>query len=70
MSRRGQGHCLTNDSSSMKIANIFLKATGPVVMKFHVEPSGAEGMKICSNFSGHMTIMAAMPIHGRNLKNL
>ena len=52
MSRRGQGHCLTDDSSSMTIANllIFSKATGgAVVTKFHVEPPGAEGMKIRSN---------------------
>ena len=70
MSRRGQGHFLTDDSSSMKIANIFSKATGPVVIKFHVEPSGAKGMKICSNCSGHMTIMAAMPIHSKTFKNL
>ena len=67
MSRRGQGHCLTDDSSSMTIANIFSKATGPVVTKFHVEPPGAEGMKICPNCSGHMTIMAAIPVHGKNL---
>ena len=67
MSRRGQGHCLTDDSSSMTIANIFSKVMGPVVTKLHVEPPGAEGMKTCTNCSGHMTIMAPMPIHGRNL---
>ena len=27
------------------------------------------GNKICSNGSGHMTKMAAMPIYGKNLKN-
>ena len=66
MSRRAQGHCLTADSSSMTIANIS-KATVPVITKFYVEPPGAEGMKIRSNCSGHMTIMAAMPIHGKKL---
>ena len=28
------------------------------------------GMKECSNGLGHMTNMAAMPIYGKNLKNL
>ena len=67
MSRRDQGHCLTADSSSMTIANIFSKATVPVITEFYVEPPGAEGMKIRPNCSGHMTIMAAMPIHGKKL---
>ena len=26
--------------------------------------------KVCSNGPGHMTKMAAMPIYGKNLKNL
>ena len=49
MSRRGQGHCLTDDSFNMPSAYIFSKAMGPVVNKFHVQPPGAEGMKIRSN---------------------
>ena len=28
------------------------------------------GTKVCSNSPGHMTKMAAMPIYGKNLKNL
>ena len=28
------------------------------------------GTKVCSNGPGHMTKMAAMPIYGKNLKNL
>ena len=28
------------------------------------------GTKVCSNCPGHMTKMAAMPIYGKNLKNL
>lgn len=39
------------------------KATGPVVTKLHVEPPGAEDMKICSNGPDHMAKMAAMPIY-------
>ena len=38
------------------------KATGQIV-----EPPGAEGTKICSNTSDHMTNMATMPIYGKNL---
>ena len=35
----------------MTIPNIYSKATGPIITKFHLEPPGAEGTKI----SGHMT---------------
>ena len=38
--------------------------------KFHVEPPWDGGTKSCSNDPGHMTNMAAMPIYGKNLKNL
>ena len=38
------------------------EVTGPIVTKFYVEPSGAEGTKICSNGPGHMTNMATMPV--------
>ena len=53
----------------MTISNNSSKATGPVVTKFLVcvEPSGAEGMKICSSCQGHMTNMSTMPIYGKNL---
>ena len=43
------------------------KATGPVVTNFYKERPWAEGRKICSNSPGHMTKMATMPIHGKNL---
>ena len=33
----------------MTISNVSSKATGPIVIKSHLEPPGAEGMKICSN---------------------
>ena len=42
----------------------------PIKAKFHVEPSWDGGMKVCSNGPGHMTIMAAMPIYGKNLKKI
>ena len=42
------------------------KTTGPVVTKLYIEHPGAEGTKNCSNTSGHMTSMAAMPMYGKN----
>ena len=41
----------------MTISNIS-KASGQIVTKFHVEPPGAERMKIYSNSPGHITNMA------------
>ena len=41
------------------------KATGPVVTKFHMEPPGFEGTKVCQKGTGHMTNMAATPINGK-----
>ena len=45
----------------MTILNISSEATGPIVTKFYVEPSGDEGTQICSNGPGHMTNMMAIP---------
>ena len=50
-------------------SNIFSsETTGPIEAKFHMEPPWDRGTKVCSNGSGHMTKMAAMPIYGKNLK--
>ena len=38
------------------------EATGPIVTKFYVEPSEAEGTKFCSNGADHMTNMVVMSI--------
>ena len=48
MSTSGQSHSLTltHNSHSMTISNIS-EANGPVVTKFDVAPSGAEGTKSC-----------------------
>ena len=35
-----------------------------------MEPPWDGGTKVCSNGSGNMTKMAAMPIYDKNLKNL
>ena len=52
-------------------SNIFSpETTGPIEVKFHVEPPWDRGTNFCSNGPGHMTKMAAMPIYGKNLKNL
>ena len=51
----------------MAVSNISSEATGPVVTKFYVEPSGAEGTKICLNGPGYMTNMVAMPVDSKNL---
>ena len=69
MSRRGQGHCLTFDPGLSYYDNFkhLLKATGPIVTKAHLEPSGADGTKICSNHIVHMTNMATIPIYGKIL---
>ena len=53
---------ISNDFSS--------ETTEPIATKFHIQPPGTLGKKNCSNGLGHMTNMAAMPIYGKNLKNL
>ena len=59
-------------SASSTFSNIFSsEASEPVEAKFHMEPPwvrGGGGNKFCSNGPGHMTMMAAMPIYGKNLK--
>ena len=42
--------------------------TGPIVIKFHIQPPGPLGKKNCLNGLDHMTKMVAMPIYGKNLK--
>ena len=51
----------------MTVSSIASEATGPIIIKFYVEPSGAEGTNICSNDPGHMTSMAAMPVDSKSL---
>ena len=47
-------------------SNIFSsETTGPIEAKFHLEPPWEGGPK---NGPGHMTMMAAMPIYGKNIK--
>ena len=52
-----------------KFSNFFsLETFRPIEARFHVEPPWDRGMKVYSNGLCHMTNMAAMPIHGKNLK--
>ena len=51
--------------------NIFSsETTRPVKVKFHMELLWNGRTKVYSNGPGHMTKMAAMPIYGKNHKNL
>ena len=51
------------------VSNIFSsETTGPIEDKFHMESPWDEGTKVCSNGSGHMIKMAAMPIYIISLK--
>ena len=71
MNIKGQGHSVTlvQGHSDSTFSNFFsLETAGPIESKFHVEPPWDERMKGCSNSSGDMTNMAAMPIYGKNLK--
>ena len=44
------------------------ETTGPISIKFHMQPLDRGGKKVYIFRSGHMTKMAAMPIYGKNLK--
>ena len=41
--------------------------TGPISIKFHMQPLDRGGKKVYIFPPGHMTKMAAMPIYGKNL---
>ena len=43
------------------------ETTGPVIVKFHIQPLWDWGAKVCPNGPGHMTKMTTMPIYGKNL---
>ena len=73
MNIKGQGHLLTlvQGHSDSTFSNFFSLETARLIeAKFHVDHSWDGGTKIRSNGPGHMTKMAAMPIYGKNLKNL
>ena len=47
-------------------SNVFSETAGPIEAKFHVEPPGDRGTKVCLRGPGHMTKVATMPIYGKN----
>ena len=47
-----------------------LELQGQFHFKFNMQPSSKGGKKIYIFRPGHMTKMAAMPIYGKNVKNL
>ena len=51
-----------------KLNLFFSKTVGWYVTKVHMKAWGRIGMIIYTNALGHITNMAAMPIHGKNLK--
>ena len=51
-------------------SNISSETTGPIKVKFHMEPPWDGGTKVYSTGSGDMTKMAAMPIYGKNLTKI
>ena len=63
----GVGRPTSSWSLSTHSLNIS-ETTGPVKVKFHMEPLWDGETKVCSDCPGHMTKMAAMPIYGKNLK--
>ena len=50
------------------LSNIVSEPTGPIKVKFHMEPPWKRETKVCSIGTGLMTKMAAMPIYGKTLK--
>ena len=71
MNIKGQGHLLTlvQGQSDSTFSNVFfLETAKPIEAKFQMEPPWDMGTKVYSNFPGHMTNMAVMPIFDKNLK--
>ena len=64
-----QGCCLSLCLSVCRVftfSNVFSSGTtGPIEVKFHVEPPWDGGTKVCIWGLGHMTKMAAMLIYGK-----
>ena len=54
--------------SPVNILNIvFSETTQPIELKCHMKTAYDKLAKIDTNWSGHMTKMAAMPIYGKTL---
>ena len=46
------------------------ETTGPISIKFHMQPQDRGGKKVYIFRPSHMTKMAATPIYGKNLKKI
>ena len=62
-------------ASSVRRPSTFSKdfsseTTGPISIKFHMQPLDRGGKKVCIFRPGHLTKMAVMPIYGKNLKKI
>ena len=60
---KGHVSCLSTFSKGF-----FSETTGLISFKFHMQPSSKGGKKAYIFCPGHMTMMAAMPMYGKNLK--
>ena len=70
MNMKCQGHSLTlvQGHSDSRFSNcFFLETAWPIKAKFYVEPPWDSRTKIWSNGPAHMTKLAVMPIHGKNI---
>ena len=46
----------------------FSETTGPIAVKFHIQPPGKKGKKVFTFGPGHMTKVASMLKNAQNLK--
>ena len=61
-------HKTIQKTKKLLFKHLSSETTGPIVDKFHMKSPCDRGTKVCSNGSGHMTKMGAMPIYGKKLK--
>ena len=54
----------------MSSSNVLSETAWQIFTRFHLEPSIKRVLTICSNGSAPLNKMAAMPIYGKNIKNL
>ena len=59
-----------NHSDSMFLNFFFSITTWLIEAKFYVESPWDAGTKACSNYLGHMTKMATMPIYGKIFRKI
>ena len=60
--------CLASVIQSYNSLNNFSGATGPIFVKFHMEPPWVGEMKVCSNGHNPSNKIATMPIFDKTKK--